>query len=148
MEFISDSIESRQLAASVALIASWYVLGSPASVKNNPGENLSGGYDNRSDRRGTTGLTSSSAIVLRTSEHGSSDPVGLIVALLLGCSSDTAPSLLRGLADREADLVCCVGLSKGAGTSQNVTLRTLIGRSVDLCIADSLKTTSELRTTW
>jgi hypothetical protein len=67
---------------------------------------------------------------------------------LFECSSGTAPSILRGLADRKGDLVCCVGLSKGASTSENITLRTSIGRSVDLCIADSLKTTSELRTTW
>jgi hypothetical protein len=33
MEFISDSIASHQLAASVAFIASRYVIGSSASVK-------------------------------------------------------------------------------------------------------------------
>jgi hypothetical protein len=147
MEFISDSIASCQLAASVALIASWYVVGSPASIKNKPGENLSRGCDSRSDQQGTTGLAGSSVIVLRTSKLVSSNPVGLIVALLLGCSSDTAPSVLRGLTNSEADLVCRAGLSKGAGTSENVTLRTPIGRSVDLCITDSLKTTSELQTT-
>jgi hypothetical protein len=38
MEFISDSIASWQLAASVASIASCYVVGSPASLKNRPGE--------------------------------------------------------------------------------------------------------------
>jgi hypothetical protein len=79
MEFIRS-----QQVASVAWIASRYVVGSPASVKNKPGENLSGGYDSRSDRRETTGLAGSSAIVLRTSELGSSNPVGQIVALLLG----------------------------------------------------------------
>jgi hypothetical protein len=148
MELISDSIASHQLAASIAFIASRYVVGSPASLKNKQGEYLSGGCDSRSDRRRTIGLAGSSAIVLRTSELGSSDPVGLILALLLGFSSVTAPSVLRGLANRESDLVCCAGPSKGVGTSENVTLRNSIGRSVALCIADSLKTTSELRTTW
>jgi hypothetical protein len=107
MDFISDSIASRQLAASVAFIASHYVVGSPTSVKNKSREYLSNGCDNRSDRRGTTGLAGSSAIVLCTSELGSSDPIGLIVALLLGFSSDTAPLVLRGLVDREDDLVLC-----------------------------------------
>jgi hypothetical protein len=148
IEFISDSIASCQLAASITFIASRYVIGSPTSVKNKPGKYLSGGCDSRSDRRGMTGLAGSSAIVLHTSELGSSDPVGLIVALLLGFSSGTAPSVLKGLADREADLVCCVGPSKGVGRSENVTLRNSIGRSVALCIADSLKTTSEIQTTW
>jgi hypothetical protein len=148
MEFISDSIAGRQLAASVAFMASRYVVGSPAFVKNKPGEYLSDGCDSLSDPRGMTGLAGSSAIVLRTFELGSFDPVGLIVALLLGFSLGTAPSVLRGLADRETDLVCCAGPSKGVGTSENVTLHNLIRRSVALCIADSLKTTSELRTTW
>jgi hypothetical protein len=83
MEFISDSIASRQLAASVAFIASWYIVGSPASVKNKPREYLSDGCDNRSDRCETTGLAGSGAIVLRTCELGLSDLVGQIVALLL-----------------------------------------------------------------
>jgi hypothetical protein len=84
MEFIFDSIASRQLAASVASIASRYVIGSPVSVKNKPGEYLSGGCDSRSDRRATTGLAGSGAIVLRTCELVSSDLVGPVVALLLG----------------------------------------------------------------
>jgi hypothetical protein len=49
MEFISDSIASRQLAASVAWTTSRYVVGSLASVRNKPGENLSGGCDSRYD---------------------------------------------------------------------------------------------------
>jgi F0F1-type ATP synthase assembly protein I len=52
-----------------------------------------------------TGLAGSGTIVLRASELCSSDPVELIVALLLGFSSGTVPSVLRGLADRETDLV-------------------------------------------
>jgi hypothetical protein len=84
MEFISDSIASRQLASSVAWIASQYVMGSPASVRNKPGENLSGGCESNFDRRGTIGLASYGAIVLRTFEHVSSDPIGPIVPLLLG----------------------------------------------------------------
>jgi hypothetical protein len=84
MEFISDSIASRQLAASVAWIASRYIVGLPASVRNKLGENLSGGCDSRSDQQGTLGLAGSSAIVLHTFELGLSDPVGPIVALLLG----------------------------------------------------------------
>jgi hypothetical protein len=84
MESISHPIASRQLAASVAFIASRYVIGSPVSVKNKPGEYLSGGCDSRSDRQGTAGLAGSGAIILRTCKLGSSDPVGQIVALLLG----------------------------------------------------------------
>jgi hypothetical protein len=72
MEFIFDFIASCQLAAFVALIASLYVVGSPASVKNKLGEYLSGGCDNLSDRHGMIGLAGSGAIVLRTSEVGSS----------------------------------------------------------------------------
>jgi hypothetical protein len=147
MEFMSYSIASFQLAVSVALIASLYVVGSPASVKNRPGEYLSGGCDNRSDRRGTTGLAASGAVVLRTSELGSKELAGSVVGVVLRFSAGRAPSVLRGLADREADLVCCVGPSKGVGTSANVTVRNSIGRSTALCIADSLKTTFELRTT-
>jgi hypothetical protein len=60
-----------------------------------------------------TRLAGSSAIVLHTSELGSSDPVGLIVALLLEFSVSTAPSVLRGLADRETDLMCCARPSNG-----------------------------------
>jgi hypothetical protein len=132
IEFISDSIASRQLAASVAFIASRYVVGSPVFVKNKPGEYLSGGCDSHSDRRGMTGLAGSSAIVLRTSELCSSHPVGLIVALLLGFSLGTAPSVLRGFVDCEVDLVCCAGSSEGVCTSENVTLRNSIGRSIAL----------------
>jgi hypothetical protein len=148
MEFISDSIASRQLVASVALIGSRYVVGSPASMKNKPGEYLSGGCDSHFNRCGMIGLASSSAIILNMSELCSSDLVRLIIALLLGFSSSTAPSVLRGLADCEDDLVSYAGPSKVVGTSKNVTLRNSIGRSAALCIADSLKTTSELRTTW
>jgi hypothetical protein len=127
MEFISDSIASRQLAAFVAFIVSRYVIGSPASVKNKPGEYLLGGCDSPSNRRGMTGLAGSSAIILRTSQLGSSDLIGLIVALLLGLSSGTTPSVLRGLAGPEANLVCCDGPSKGVGTSEKVTLHSSIG---------------------
>jgi hypothetical protein len=85
MEFISDSIASHKLAASVAWKTSRYVVGSPASIRNKPGENVSGGCDSRSDQRGTTRLDGSGATVLRMFEHGSSDLVRqIVIALLLG----------------------------------------------------------------
>jgi hypothetical protein len=93
MEFNFDSIASCQLAASVDFIASRYVVGSPTSVQNKPREYLSGGCDSRCDGRGTTRLAGSSVIVPRLSKLGSSDPIELIVALLLGCSSVTASSV-------------------------------------------------------
>ena len=52
MEFISDSIASSQLEASVALIASLYVVGSLESEKNNLGEYLSSGRVSLSDLQG------------------------------------------------------------------------------------------------
>jgi hypothetical protein len=108
MEFISDSkFASCQLVASVALIASLYVVGSPAKVKNQLGEYLSGGYDSLYDQGGMTRLASSSVVVLRMSELGSSEVVGSGVALLLGFSGSRSPSVLRESAGHEADLVCC-----------------------------------------
>jgi hypothetical protein len=56
------------------------------------------------------------------SELGSAELVGSVVVVLLEFSASTAPSILRELADREADLVCCAGPSGGVGTSANVTL--------------------------
>ena len=50
-------------------------------------------------------------------------------------------------ADREAYLVCWAGPSEGV-TSENITHRSSIERSADLCIAESLKMTSALRMTW
>jgi hypothetical protein len=115
MEFISDSIVSCQLAAFVASIPSLCVVGSPVSMRNKPGKYLSGGWDSLSYRCGMTGLAGSSAILLHTFELGSSDPIGVIVDLLLECSASMAPSVLRGLADRKADLVCYAGPSKRSG---------------------------------
>jgi hypothetical protein len=145
MEFIFESIASFQLATSVAPIASLYVVGSLASMKRRLGENRSGGRDSLSDRCGKTGLAGSSAVVLCTSELVSAKLVGSSIVGLLGFGV-TAPSILRGWADREANLVCCAGPSNRVGTSTNPTLYNSIGRSAALCMAESLNTMSKLRT--
>jgi hypothetical protein len=94
-----------------------------------------------------TGIVGSGAVVLRTSEHGSAELAGCVVAALLRFSAGMTPSVLRGLADHEADLVCCARPSKGVGMSTDVTLRNSIGCLATLWIADSLKSTSEFWTT-
>jgi hypothetical protein len=73
MEFLLDSIASYQLASSLASIASLYVVGSPASVNNKPGEYLFGSCDNLFDQRGMTGLAGSGAAILHTSKLGSAE---------------------------------------------------------------------------
>jgi hypothetical protein len=147
MDFILDSFTSCQLEASVASIASLYVVGSLTSVKKRLREYFSGGCDSLYDQHAMTRLAGSSAVKLHTSERSSAELAESVVAVLLGFCVGITPFVLRGLADSEADLVCCVGPSIGVGTSTNVTLRNSIGPSVALCIADLFKTTSEFRTT-
>jgi hypothetical protein len=152
MEFISDSIVGRQLAAFVAWIAFSVCRGFTGVRKEQAGREPLRWL--RQSFRSTGNEWASRFWCDRTSH--------VRTCYVRPCRTDSSTAtrmiyrygsfrrrflLLGGSAGRDADLVCYAGLSKGAVTSENVTLRTSIGRSVGLCIADSLKTTSELRTT-
>ena len=78
--------------------ASSYDVGSPASVKNIPGEYLSGGCDSLSDLRGMTGLVAQGV------------DVGWSETEPFGCA-ESEDSVLEILVTRETDLVLCVGPS-------------------------------------
>ena len=102
-------------------------------MKNIPGEYLSGGCDSLSDLRGMTGLVALGV------------DVGWSETTPFGCA-ELEDSVREMSVTRETDLVLWVGPSRRVGTSENITLRTSIGLSDVLCIADSLNTTSELQT--
>ena len=98
MECISDSIARCHVAESAVADASSYDVGSPASVKNIPGEYLSGGCDSLSDLRGMTGLVAPGV------------DVGWSEAEPFGCA-ESEDSVLEMSVTRETDLVLCAGLS-------------------------------------
>ena len=95
---ISDSIAKCQVAESVVADASSYDVGSPASVKNIPGEYLSGGNDSLSDLRGMTGLVTPGV------------DVGWSEAETFGCA-ELEDSVLQMSVTRETDLMLWAGLS-------------------------------------
>ena len=98
MECISNSIARCQVAESAAADASSYDVGSSASVKNIPGEYLSGGCNNLSDHLGMTGLVAPS-VDDRWSE---AEPFGF---------AELVDSVREMLITRETDLVLWVGPS-------------------------------------
>ena len=67
MEFISNSIASRQLAELAVVETSLYVVGLPKSIKKRSGKYLLGGYNSFSDQRGKTRLAGLDTVVLGTS---------------------------------------------------------------------------------
>ena len=86
------------MAESAVANASSYDVGSPASVKNIPGEYLSGGCDSLSDLRGMTGLVAPGV------------DVGWSEAEPFGCA-ESEDSVLEMSVTRETDLVLWAGLS-------------------------------------
>ena len=79
----------------------------------------------------------------------------VVAVALLSCPSGSCSSEAPAVAvlvaveaaDHSAALVFMAGLSVGVA-SENVTLRSSMGRSATVCIPDSLKTTSALRMTF
>ena len=136
MEFISDSIARRKVVESANVDTSSCDIGSLTFVKTILEEYLSGGGDSLSDLLDImTGLAWLGVCI------GWSEVEAFGFAKWAG-----ADSMLEDSATYEVDLVLWVGLSWRVGTSGKVTLQTSIGLSAILCIADSLNTTSELRT--
>ena len=125
-----------QFAASVALIALEYVVGSLEFIKNNPGEYLS--YDRVSllNFRGNIALVGS---LIMAGMAG-------VALLLLPCSAGSGSlEVLAGAVeavDHNAALVCMGNPSGGGVTSANVTLCSSMRRSATVCMPDSLKTMS------
>ena len=97
MEFIANSISRCQVTESAEADASSYDTGSLASVKQIPGEYLSGGYDSLSDLRSGIGLVTSGI------------EVGWSKAETFSCAeSSSVESVLEVSATRDADLMSCV----------------------------------------
>ena len=84
------------MAESADVGASSYDVDSPASVKNIPGEYLSGGCDSHSDLRGMTGLVAPGV------------SVGWSKAEPFGCA-ESVDSMREVSVTRETDLVLWVG---------------------------------------
>ena len=79
------------------------------TVKKKPGEYLSGGCHNRSDRLGMTRLTGSSLMIISSIAD---PPCGSLLKLFFDSPCPMATTC------RVAALVCYVGSSRGVGTSE------------------------------
>ena len=82
--------------------------------------------------------------------------VAKVAVLLLSCLAASgslevlAEAVLRTIEamNRKVALVCMAGPSEGGVASANVTLCSSMGRSTTVCIPDTLKIVSALRTTY
>ena len=97
----------------------------------------------------TTGLVGSSLMIISSVD----DPPFWSLHKILSeitCSEVWVVVVLcsMGTACHVSPLVLWVGLSKGVGMSEKVTLRNSIGRLVALCISDSLKASGGARSQW